>query len=118
MPPRLCSKTSRRLGINSMKDNTTNQPSFTAKIHSNDQSDLNSELLREADYFSSGQWAANRLAERRKAEKAECLPGDPLSLARRLTAAGLSVIPTKPNGSKAPDGQWKQFQQRRPTDAE
>lgn len=43
----------------------------------------------------------------------------PLEAARHLTAAGLSVIPIKPDGSKAPDlKSWKPFQSRIATENE
>jgi len=36
--------------------------------------------------------------------------------AKRYVDAGLSVIPVRADGSKAPAiGSWKQFQERRPT---
>jgi putative DNA primase/helicase len=38
--------------------------------------------------------------------------------ARRLVAAGLSVIPIRPDGSKRPTVPWKLYQMRLPTDAE
>src|SRR4051794_24084233 len=45
--------------------------------------------------------------------------GDLLSLARKYVAAGLSVIPIKADGSKAPAlAEWKEFQRGRPTPAE
>lgn len=43
---------------------------------------------------------------------------DLLDAARRLDAAGLCVVPVKPDGSKSPFGPWKQYQSRRPTDRE
>ena len=42
-----------------------------------------------------------------------------LEIARERTAAGLSILPIRTDGSKAPDAEtWKQFQERRPSDDE
>lgn len=41
-----------------------------------------------------------------------------LAAARQLLAAGISVIPVRADGSKAPAVNWKEFQQRRATPAE
>lgn len=41
-----------------------------------------------------------------------------LDCARRYLAAGFSVIPIKPDGSKSPAEKWKEFQKRLPTDQE
>jgi hypothetical protein len=45
--------------------------------------------------------------------------GNLLSIARSYVAAGLSVLPVRSDGSKAPAiGEWKTYQKRRPTDDE
>ncbi len=47
------------------------------------------------------------------------MPADLLALARRYRDLGLSVIPIRADGSKAPDlPAWKPYQQRLATDAE
>lgn len=43
---------------------------------------------------------------------------DTHAIARAHVAAGLSVVPIRRDGSKAPTVKWKAYQQRRPTDAE
>jgi putative DNA primase/helicase len=43
---------------------------------------------------------------------------DVLATARGYVAAGLSVLPVKRDGSKEPDGAWKPFQSKPPTDAQ
>lgn len=62
------------------------------------------------------------LVERRPGVNAGPTPDDtPLSHARAYLAAGLSVIPVRADGSKAPDlpaGSIDQFRTRRPADAE
>ncbi len=45
-------------------------------------------------------------------------PPEVLTLAREYVAAGLSVVPILTNGTKRPALAWKEYQQRRPTDAE
>ncbi len=37
--------------------------------------------------------------------------------AAEAVQAGLSIVPPREDGSKAPDGAWKQFQAERPTPA-
>lgn len=45
--------------------------------------------------------------------------GDVLGVARHYVAAGLSVIPVRADGSKAPkNGGWREFADRLPTEAE
>jgi hypothetical protein len=41
------------------------------------------------------------------------VPDGPLTAARRAEAAGLSVVPPREDGSKAPEGYWSEFQSRR-----
>lgn len=41
-----------------------------------------------------------------------------LDTALRALRAGLSVVPPLEDGSKAPDGKWKTYQERRPTESE
>lgn len=42
----------------------------------------------------------------------------PLDVARKLVASGVSVIPVRTDGTKAPAVSWKTFQERLPTDDE
>jgi ribosomal protein L37AE/L43A len=41
-----------------------------------------------------------------------------LDAALRFYRAGLSVLPVKEDGSKEPDGKWKQYEETRPTEAQ
>jgi hypothetical protein len=45
-------------------------------------------------------------------------PTDPRAAAYEALEGGLSVVPPREDGSKAPDGEWKRFQQTRPTSAD